>query len=196
MITDPVKKLGGKAAPGIQFASQAFTGHTAGDFKNKDFFVSDYGNTQKTGWDRVGAIGKTAVKSFVPFSANDILNPDKEFSPVSLFAPVSKGMTKYKAINEFKKVYQNGGNNEDMLKIARIAYRNGIIKKDIISYRKQGKTEYLKPYKNELKKAFEAESKSKVFAAVDKMEKAGISKEDIKKIKIDVFKDWKKKKSA
>lgn len=195
LVENPIKKLGSKISPIGQLTSQIVTGHTASGFKNKDFFEKD-GNTQKQGWDRVKAAGLTTAKSFMPFSANDIFNPDKDFSAWSLFMPTSKGMTKYKTIKEFSKAYDKGANKDDMKRIAQAAYRNNFTPKDIASYMKQGKTAHLKPYKQELKKAFINEDKNQVKKALAKMDSKGISETDKKKIYEQVLKDYLKQKRS
>lgn len=60
-------------------------------FANKDITEA------KTPTDKMMAMGRTAVLSWVPFSLRKVVEKPGEWSPVDLFMPTTKGMSMYKA---------------------------------------------------------------------------------------------------
>lgn len=91
-----VHKMGAKMAPGIQYTAQVFTGKTMSGYENWD-------TKDKKGWEWTAGIMKTFAKGLAPFSSQNLFRDDKEWSPADLAFPSSKGMTRSKAIELFKK---------------------------------------------------------------------------------------------
>ena len=89
-----LRKLGGKAAPQVQILSQAFTGKTASGYENYDM-------RNKDGWEYTMGIMKMLSKSAFPFSTSSMIREDKEWRPMDLMMPSSKGMSAYKAEEYF-----------------------------------------------------------------------------------------------
>lgn len=178
MLLEPHKKLGGKLSPVIQLASQLFTGHTASGFKNKDFFEDKYPyTTMKTGTARLAASAKTIGKSFAPYSLNDVFNPDKDFTPVSFFLPVSKGTTKGKGKYEFAK---NIYDKKNVKEVAESLKRNGYSEKDIKKTYKSARSEVRRQYRDEFVKAIESGDKKKVKEVAYRLrDKKGLSEAEI-----------------
>lgn len=178
MLLEPNKKLGGKLSPVIQLASQLFTGHTASGFKNKDFFEDKYPyTTMKTGTARLAASAKTIGKSFAPYSLNDVFNPDKDFTPVSFFLPVSKGTTKGKGKYEFAK---NIYDKKNVKEVAESLKRNGYSEKDIKKTYKSARSEVRRQYRDEFVKAIESGDKKKVKEVAYRLrDKKGLSEAEI-----------------
>lgn len=96
-----LKKLGGKLSPGVQITSQLLTGRTASGYENWDL-------RNKKGWEWTLGAMKMFAKSPLPFSSSSLLRDDKEWYPMDLVMPGSKGMTPTKAINLFKKGIARG----------------------------------------------------------------------------------------
>lgn len=96
-----LKKIGGKAAPLLQLGSQIFTGKSLSGYENWNL-------KDKKGWDYTIGLLKTIGESALPFSSQVAFRDDKEWSPTDLMMPSSKGMTKSKVIDLFKKaIIQN-----------------------------------------------------------------------------------------
>jgi len=96
-----LKKLGGKASPQAQIIFQLFTGKSVGGYENWDL-------KDKKGWEwSLGAM-KMLGKSALPFSSGSLLRDDKEWYVMDLVMPSSKGMSKSKAIDLFKKGIARG----------------------------------------------------------------------------------------
>jgi hypothetical protein len=106
-ISATLKKVGGKLAPVPQLMSRITTGVSPSGFRDDDI----YG---KKGWDRVLGIGKSLIKSPLPFSSRTLFQDNKEFHVTDIMMPSSKGMTRYKAIELFKYAIKN--QDEDFLK--------------------------------------------------------------------------------
>lgn len=92
------RKLGGKGSPNLQLASQIITGKTLSRFPNRDL-------DDETGWQWVGGVMKTIGKEVVPFSLNNVLDDNKEFSLIDFAAPSSKGMTFNRARHFFSRAF-------------------------------------------------------------------------------------------
>ena len=177
MLEDPLKKLGGKASPNIQLISQITTGHTASGFQNRDMYVDKYPyNQMKEGKDRLKASGKVIAKSFMPYSLNTLFNPDADWTPLSLFAPVSKGMTKGKG----RKAYEeNIYNDKNAREITQAMIRNNIPKDEIDKAYKQARTNVRTAYKNMYIEAIETGNEQKVIEVTHKLKKKGLSNDEI-----------------
>jgi hypothetical protein len=96
LVESPLKKIGGKASPQLQLGSQLFTGHSLSGYENWDL-------KDKKGLDWIYGATKTVSKSFLPFSSSNIVRSDKEWKPIDLFMPSSKGMSPSQAIKYYKK---------------------------------------------------------------------------------------------
>jgi hypothetical protein len=88
------RKLGGKFSPQVQILFQAFTGKTASGYENYDM-------RNKDGWEYTMGIMKMLSKSAFPFSTSSMIREDKEWRPMDLMMPSSKGMSAYKAEEYF-----------------------------------------------------------------------------------------------
>lgn len=96
ILKPTVKKIGGKAAPQLQFAIQMATGHTLSGYENYDL-------KDKDGWDYTMGVMYMLAKSALPYSSANIVRGDKEWGPLDLVAPSSKGTTPKKTISLFVK---------------------------------------------------------------------------------------------
>ena len=68
----------------------------------------DWNLKNKRGWDYTLGIMKTLGETPLPFSSQNLFRDDKEWTPTDLMMPSSKGMSKSKAIDLFKKaIIQN-----------------------------------------------------------------------------------------
>ena len=177
MLEDPLKKLGGKASPNIQLISQLATGHTASGFQNRDMYVDKYPyNQMREGKDRLKASGKVIAKSFMPYSLNTLFNPDADWTPLSLFAPVSKGMTKGKGRRAYE---ENIYNDKNAREITQAMIRNNIPKDEIDKAYKQARTNVRTAYKNMYIEAIETGNEQKVIEVTHKLKKKGLSNDEI-----------------
>ena len=95
LFIDPFKKIGGKASPAAQKISEVFTGSTLGGFTNKNIHG-------KKGWTKTLGRIKAIAASPIPFSANTLFRKDREFKPLDLMFPASKGMSSSKGIHLIK----------------------------------------------------------------------------------------------
>ncbi len=107
LLMDPLKKLGGKAAPFLQLMSEIFTGHTLSGFKNDDVYGAK-------GLDKVIGITKTIIKSPLPISLKRFMQENLEFKPLDIMMQSSKGMSRYTAMEYFKKGIIDG--DEDAIR--------------------------------------------------------------------------------
>lgn len=181
MVEKPLEKLGGKLSPLIQIASQVTTGHTPGGFKNYDMYQDGWDAPQKQGWDRVIGASKVISKSFLPYSLNDVFNPDKDFTAWSFFAPVGKGMTKYKAQKGFEEIYKKG-NKKELKEIKQSLIRNGFSKKDIDKLQKTSFSDFGKHYKNRYIKALEENNKKEILKIKNDLNKTSLTPHEKQKI--------------
>ena len=119
------KKVGGKAAPVPQFASQLFTGKTLSGFENYDL-------RDKEGLEHLWGLGRTIMKTPLPFSTKAALDKNKEWKYTNLFAPSSKGMTARKA-GDLMEIALTNNDTEMMRQIFIGCSRNKINGLDIFS---------------------------------------------------------------
>ena len=187
IVENPIKKLGGKLSPNVQIASQILTGHTASGFKNYDMFEKD-GKTRKN---EVVSSAKLIAKSFMPFSVNQLYNKYSEPSVWSLFAPVSKGMSKYKGKNAYEKLITNG-KPSDIQKLDEIMHRNGFDKKQIKQIKRSAITGFTKEYKNGYIEALKDKDYKKVKEISDKLDKTNLSQAEKRKVYAAAYKKFRK----
>ena len=171
LFENPFKKIGGKASPQLQLVSQIFTGRTLSGYENWDM-------KDKKGLDWIYGAAKTVAKSPLPFSSSNIFRDDKEWKPIDLFMPTSKGMSSSAAISYFKKgmVYneETGEIDQDLDYITDIyeaAVRNNLdviqAYKTAISSVKSERTRNLKEIFDSIEEAKKERAKAKNSA--DKM---------------------------
>lgn len=189
MLTKPVSKLGGKLSPNIQVVSQILTGHTASGFKNSDMFEKD-GKTRKN---EVTSSAKVVAKSFLPYSVNQLYNKYSEPSVWSLFAPVSRGMTKSKGRKQFEKLYKNG-TAEDFDKVEKVMQRNGFKKKDIKKVEKEAFVNFSKEYKEAYFNALKEGNHTEVKKIGEKLSQTSITPTQRRKIYTSAIKQYYKEK--
>lgn len=109
LVEKPLEKLGGKASPIMQLASQAFTGKTLSGYDNKNL-------KDKKGLEKVGAMGGEIAKSFLPYSFSGVIDPKKDLNGYEFFAPTNRGMTFYKG----RELYMNAIKSKDKAQIKHI----------------------------------------------------------------------------
>lgn len=189
MLTKPVSKLGGKLSPNIQVVSQILTGHTASGFKNSDMFEKD-GKTRKN---EISSSAKVVAKSFLPYSVNQLYNKYSEPSVWSLFAPVSRGMTKSKGRKQFEKLYKNG-TAEDFDKVEKVMQRNGFKKKDIKKVEKEAFANFSKEYKEAYFNALKEGNHTEVKKIGEKLSQTSITPTQRRKIYTSAIKQYYKEK--
>lgn len=86
LLTSPLEKIGGKAAPipGL---------------------ISEIGDIEKHGRKNIDIaldVGKKLIEAPIPFALRRMMRDKVEFKPSDVFMPSSKGMTRYRAIEYFK----------------------------------------------------------------------------------------------
>lgn len=106
LLITPFRKLGGKMAPVPQLMSEIFTGHSLSGFKNDDIYGTK-------GLEKTKGIFKTVVKAPLPISVKRFMRENMEFKPLDIMMQSSKGMSRYAAMEYFKKAIIEG--NEDLL---------------------------------------------------------------------------------
>lgn len=141
MVLKPTEKLGGKASPILDLASQTFTGKSLSNFENRDL-------SNKKGLSRIPAVGKMYVNSILPFSFNSLVNQSKDFSPLDFFAQTSKGTTFYKGKEQYLEALKHK-DKKVIKEISKDLKRNKINASDTFSsavkdYRKQQRSELFK----------------------------------------------------
>lgn len=176
MVTDPIKKLGGKFSPNAQIISQIFTGNTPSGFMNKDFYENTYTKDKKQGIEYGKAIGKTIAKSFVPYSLNSLSTPDKDMNIWSFFAPVAKGMTKGKGKYLYSK---NMYNEKPLAEVTKSLKRNGYSNEEITETYKKALSDTRIGYRNEYIEAIKTNNEENIVAVTKKLKKKGLSNEEI-----------------
>jgi len=118
LLIHPIQKIGGKIAPLPQLISQIFTGHSFSGFKNDDV----YG---KEGLEKTLGIFKTIAKSVLPISTRRFMQENMEFKPLDVVMQSSKGMSRYTAMEYFKKSILEG--DEELLRDTYVgALRNNL----------------------------------------------------------------------
>jgi len=188
MLEDPIKKLGGKVSPMGQLIAQSATGHTAGGYKNRDMFEKD-GKTLKN---RAVAIPQLAAKSLMPYSLNSLTNPYAEPTAWSLFAPVSKGMTKGKAKRAYEAAYKRNDSESVIPQIDKIAKRNGLDEKDIRKQKRSAMTSNLKPYKEAYVEALKNNDQKAINKVYYDMQKKHIDPDEMQRVYEKALKEFEK----
>jgi hypothetical protein len=112
------KRLGAKAAPLFQTISQIFTGKSPSGFENYDLK-----GKRKLDW--VVGVGKTLLRTPLPFSTQAALRKDKKWNPSNLFAPSGKGMTKRRA-SDLMEIAIGRGDDEYLRQVLIGCYRNNL----------------------------------------------------------------------
>ena len=131
-VIDPISKIGGKAAPGVQLATNLFTEHSLGGYPNFDM-------RGKKGWDKILGGIKTVGKSFTPFMAQNMLRSDKDWTPINLAFPTNKGTTPGQTIELYKEGLRFNKETglvqiadfEYIQRVYEQAYRNGFNAQDL-----------------------------------------------------------------
>ena len=175
MAEDPIKKIGNKFSPMFQYGATIFTGRSMGGFENKEI-------AEAKGWKRVGVATKQLGETFLPFSVSSAINKKQDYSPFDLVATTSKGMSKYKAGEEFKKAYERGNKAQTITDIEKSMKRNGFSQKDIKTVENRAKGQYLKQFKDSYKQALESGDTAKIKKITENMKKKNVSPIDMTKI--------------
>ena len=183
MVEDPIKKIGGKIAPIPQTAATIMTGHSLSGFENKEM-------SEAKGWKRVGVAAKQGVTTFLPFSVGSAINKKGDYSPFDLVATTSKGMSKYKAGEKFKNVYERDSNSKKVEEIEKSMRMNKFSDSDIKAVRNRAKGQAYKQYRDSFKSALETGDSNKVVKISEKMEKKHVSPTDIREIYVKALKDY------
>lgn len=183
MLADPIKHIGAKTAPIPQSIVTGFTGRSMGGYENKEI-------SKAQGWARIGLAAKNLGKTYLPFSVSSALVKKGDYSLADLIGNTSKGMTKYKAKEEYTKAWNRAKlpqNITDTLRIneeeiTRSMRMNRISEKDINSTRKSARTAFTKPYKEEYKEALGSGDSNKIIKITEKMQQNKISSVEQQKI--------------
>ena len=175
MAEDPIKHIGAKIAPIPQSVASIFTGRSMSGFENKEM-------TQAKGWKRVGVASKQLAQTFLPFSVGSALQKGSDYSVFDFIATTGKGMTKYKARQEFKSAFEHGNKPNTINDIKRSMFMNGMSEKDINTIYKSAKTQYTKQYKDDYVKALENKDKEKIEKINNKMSKNNLTKAEQREI--------------
>ena len=175
MIQDPIKHLGNKVAPIPQALITAGTGRSMGGFENKEI-------SKSSGWGRVGFAAKNFGKTFLPYSVTGAIQKGGDFSAFDLIGNTGKGMTKYKAKEEFKNAFNHKNNTKQIADVERSMKLNGFSQKDIKTIKNSAFGQYSKQYKDGYVAALETGDTNKIQKITDKMEKSNVSPIDQRKI--------------
>ena len=118
LLSTPFKKIGGKIAPVPQLISEMFTGHTFSGFENDDIYGMK-------GLEKATGTVKTVGKAFLPISIRRFLQENIETRPLDIAMQSSKGLSRYSAMEYFKKAIVSG--DEDLLRDVYVgALRNNL----------------------------------------------------------------------
>lgn len=184
MVMDPLKHIGAKVAPIPQAIATTFTGRSMGRFEDRELSKAE-------GWARIGLAAKNLGESYLPFSVSSAMVKKGDYSLFDLIGSTSRGMTTYKAKNEFAKTWNRSKylpqdvvdklklNEEEILRSMRA---NRIPEKKIKSTRNSARTAFLKPYKEEYVEALEAGNSKKIINITERMQKNKISPIEQRKI--------------
>ena len=180
MAADPIKHFGAKLSPVIQSGVVAATGHSVGGFENKEI-------SEAKGWKRIGLAAKNLGSKYAPLSVQSAYNKTvkkqgADFTPFDLIGNTSKGMSKYKAKEQFTEAFAHGNKPEKIKEIEVSMARNGFSKKDIETVEKTAKTSYTKQFKDGYKEALASGDTTKIKKITDTMTKKNISPIDQRKI--------------
>lgn len=180
MVADPIKHFGNKLSPAIQTGIVTATGHSVGGFKDKEI-------ANAKGWKRIGLAAKNLGSKYVPLSIQNAYNKTvkkqgADFTPFDLIGNTSKGMSEYKAKEQFLNAFQHGNNPKKIAEIEKSMTMNGFSQKDIKKVEKSAKTSYTKQFKDGYKTALMNGDNNKIQQISDKMTKNNISPIDQRKI--------------
>ena len=188
MVADPLKHFGNKVAPIPQAAVTAFTGKSMGNFENKEI-------SEAKGWKRVGFAAKNLGKTYLPYSVSGAYNKivkgqGADFTPFDLIGNSSKGMTPYKAKEEYLKAYEQGAKPEVIKDIDRSMRLSGYDNSDITKTKNQAKGKYNKQFKDRYIDALNNGDKEKIKKISNDMKKKNVSPMDQRKIYAKAFKEF------
>ncbi len=183
LIEDPIKHIGAKIAPIPQSISTVFTGRSMSGFENKEM-------AQAKGWQRIGVASKQLAKTFLPFSIGSAIQKGSDYSVFDLVATTGKGMTKYKAKQEFKSALKHGNKPNVISDIKRSMVMNGMSDKDINKVYKTAKSEYTKKFKEDYIQALTNKDKEKITKINAKIIKNNLSKVEQREIYSKALKEF------
>ena len=116
-----LKKLGGKANPLLQLNVQAFTGKTLSGYENYDM-------RDKKGWEYTKGLMLTIAKSALPYSSGNFFRDDKQWRPLDIMMPASKGMSGYQA----ERLFFKGITAQDSAYVAEVYH--GAVRNNLDAY--------------------------------------------------------------
>ena len=185
---DPIKHIGNKVAPIPQAVATGFTGRSMGGFENKEV-------SESKGWKRVGFATKNLAKTYLPYSVSGAYNKavkgqGADFSAFDLVGNSSKGMTPYKAKEEYLKAYEHGAKPEILKDIDRSMRLSGYNNSDITKAKNQAKGKYNKQFKDRYIQALTEGDKEKIKKISSDMKKKNVSPVDQRKIYAKAFKEF------
>lgn len=180
MAADPIKHFGNKLSPVFQTGIVSLTGHSTGGFEDKEI-------SNSKGWNRVALVGKNLTGKYIPLSVQNafqkiVKKQGTDFTPFDLIGNTSKGMSKYKAKEQFQEAFKRGNNPNKIREIERSMARNSFSQKEIKSIEQGAKTSYTKQFKDSYKEALQQGDIAKVQKITNIMTKNNISQIDQKKI--------------
>lgn len=188
MAADPIKHFGAKLAPIWQSGATAFTGHSIGGFEDKEI-------SNAKGWKRVGLAAKNLGSKYVPLSVQNAYNKEvkgqgSDFTPFDLIGNTSKGMSEYKAKEQFIEAYKKGNKAEKISEIEKSMRRNGFDDKKINSIKKSTMTTYTKPFKEAYKEALSNGDVKQIDKITKDLNKKNISPVEQQKIYTKALKEF------
>lgn len=188
MAADPIKHFGAKLAPIWQSGATAFTGHSIGGFEDKEI-------SNAKGWKRVGLAAKNLGSKYVPLSVQNAYNKEvkgqgSDFTPFDLIGNTSKGMSEYKAKEQFTEAYKKGNKAEKISEIEKSMRRNGFDDKKINSIKKSTMTTYTKPFKEAYKEALSNGDVKQIDKITKDLNKKNISPVEQQKIYTKALKEF------
>lgn len=188
MAADPIKHFGAKLAPIWQSGATAFTGHSIGGFEDKEM-------SKAKGWKRVGLAAKNLGSKYVPLSVQNAYNKEikgqgSDFTPFDLIGNTSKGMSEYKAKEQFTEAYKHGNKAEKISEIEKSMRRNGFDDKKINSIKKSTMTSYTKPFKEAYKEALSNGDVKQIDKITKDLNKKNISPMEQQKIYTKALKEF------
>lgn len=185
---DPIKHIGNKVAPIPQAIATGFTGKSMGGFENKEI-------SESKGWGRVGFAAKNLAKTYLPYSVSGAYNKvvkgqGADFTPFDLIGNTSKGMTKYKAKEEFLKAYKHGAKADVIADIENSMKMSGFDRQDIKKVKNQAKGSFNKQFKEQYIEALSSGDKKKIGKVTENMKKKNVSPIDQRAIYSKAFKEF------
>ena len=188
MAADPIKHFGAKLAPIWQSGATAFTGHSIGGFEDKEI-------SNAKGWKRVGLAAKNLGSKYVPLSVQNAYNKEikgqgSDFTPFDLIGNTSKGMSDYKAKEQFTEAYKHGNKAGKISEIEKSMRRNGFDDKKINSIKKSTMTSYTKPFKEAYKEALSKGDVKQIDKITKDLNRKNISPGEQQKIYTKALKEF------